>query len=92
MMEWWSSSLWGPCGELSLFPPRGNLSKWAWRRDERGCHAHPMPSFRRGDIVIHYIERGEGFPLLLFAPGGMRSASGFWKNSPWNPVDGSIAD
>ena len=45
-----------------------------------------MPSFERDDILIHYIERGEGFPVLLFAPGGMRSAAGFWKNSPWNPV------
>ena len=46
-----------------------------------------MPSFERGDVVIHYIERGEGFPILLFAPGGMRSAAGFWKSSPWNPVE-----
>ncbi len=45
-----------------------------------------MPTFERDDIVIHYIERGEGFPILLFAPGGMRSAAGYWKNSPWNPV------
>jgi pimeloyl-ACP methyl ester carboxylesterase len=45
-----------------------------------------MPTFERDDVVLHYIERGEGFPILLFAPGGMRSAAGFWKNSPWNPV------
>ena len=45
-----------------------------------------MPTFERDDILIHYIERGDGFPILLFAPGGMRSAAGFWKNSPWNPV------
>lgn len=45
-----------------------------------------MPTFERDDVKIHYIERGEGFPVLLFAPGGMRSASGFWKNAPWNPV------
>ena len=45
-----------------------------------------MPTFERDDVSIHYIERGEGFPVLLFAPGGMRSAAGFWKNSPWNPV------
>ena len=45
-----------------------------------------MPSFERDDIRIHYIERGQGFPILLFAPGGMRSAAGFWKNSPWNPL------
>lgn len=45
-----------------------------------------MPVFSRDDVHIHYLERGEGFPVLLFAPGGMRSAAGFWKNSPWNPV------
>ncbi len=45
-----------------------------------------MPSFERDEIVIHYLERGAGFPVLLFAPGGMRSASGYWKASPWNPV------
>jgi pimeloyl-ACP methyl ester carboxylesterase len=45
-----------------------------------------MPTFERDDIILHYIEQGEGFPILLFAPGGMRSAASFWKNSPWNPV------
>ena len=45
-----------------------------------------MPSFERDEIVIHYLERGQGFPVLLFAPGGMRSASSYWQASPWNPV------
>ncbi|MDD9966333.1 MAG: alpha/beta hydrolase [Myxococcales bacterium] len=45
-----------------------------------------MPEFRRGDVVIRYLERGEGFPILLFAPGGMRSAASFWKATPYNPV------
>jgi len=45
-----------------------------------------MQSFERDDVVIHYLERGGGFPVLLFAPGGMRSAASYWKNSPWNPV------
>ena len=45
-----------------------------------------MDTFERDDLKISYLERGEGFPILLFAPGGMRSASGFWKDSPWNPV------
>ena len=45
-----------------------------------------MPIFESDDVRLHYIERGQGFPILLFAPGGMRSASGYWKNSPWNPV------
>ena len=55
----------------------GPASRW---------HYLGMPIFERDDIVLHYIERGEGFPILLFAPGGMRSAAGFWKSSPWNPV------
>ena len=46
-----------------------------------------MPTFERDGVALHYIERGDGFPVLLFAPGGMRSAAGFWKNSPWNPVE-----
>ena len=45
-----------------------------------------MPRFVRDDIEIEYIERGAGFPVLTFAPGGMRSASSYWKNAPWNPV------
>lgn len=45
-----------------------------------------MASFERDGVVIHYLERGEGFPVVLFAPGGMRSASGAWKTAPWNPV------
>jgi len=61
-----------------------------------------MPDFERDGVVLHYIEKSasgiekgaddgaggkDAFPVLLFAPGGMRSAAGFWKNSPWNPVD-----
>ncbi len=45
-----------------------------------------MPSFDRGDVHLYYEETGEGFPLLLFAPGGMRSSiriqpvnHGLWK-------------
>lgn len=45
-----------------------------------------MPSCERDDVSIHYLERGSGFPVLLFAPGGMRSSAGHWKNAPWNPV------
>lgn len=36
-------------------------------------------------IDIHYEVLGEGFPVLLFAPGGMRSEATFWQNSPWDP-------
>lgn len=59
-----------------------------------------MPIFERGAATLRYLDRppragsatpGEpgsnGFPLLLFAPGGMRSATAAWKAAPWNPVE-----
>jgi pimeloyl-ACP methyl ester carboxylesterase len=45
-----------------------------------------MPTFTRGDVSIHYEEHGEGFPVLLFAPGGMRSAIPLWERAPFHPV------
>ena len=45
-----------------------------------------MPTFRRNDVSLHYEIHGEGFPLLLFAPGGMRSAISFWGGAEWNPI------
>lgn len=46
-----------------------------------------MPTCTYDDITLYYEESGEGFPVLLFAPGGMRSAIEFWYNSPWNPIE-----
>ncbi|MDZ7686013.1 MAG: alpha/beta hydrolase [Gammaproteobacteria bacterium] len=46
-----------------------------------------MSSFSYGEVEIHYEISGEGFPILLFAPGGMRSAISFWDGGPWNPID-----
>ena len=45
-----------------------------------------MADFRVDDTVLHYEIHGSGFPVLLFAPGGMRSAASFWENAEWNPV------
>ena len=45
-----------------------------------------MANFTRGDVSLHYEIHGEGFPILLFAPGGMRSAIPFWRNSEWDPI------
>jgi pimeloyl-ACP methyl ester carboxylesterase len=45
-----------------------------------------MPIFARGDLKLYYEEQGRGFPLLLIAPGGMRSAVSFWEKTPWNPI------
>jgi pimeloyl-ACP methyl ester carboxylesterase len=46
-----------------------------------------MPTFERGDIQIYYEEYGQGFPVLLIAPGGMRSAISFWEGTPWDPIE-----
>lgn len=43
--------------------------------------------FERGDVHINYEIHGTGFPILLFAPGGMRSAASFWRNSEWDPIE-----
>jgi pimeloyl-ACP methyl ester carboxylesterase len=45
-----------------------------------------MPSFETDRARIHYEESGSGFPLLLFAPGGMRSSIEFWQRAPFNPI------
>lgn len=46
-----------------------------------------MPIFTRDDIQLYYEEHGKGFPVLLIAPGGMRSATSFWEKTPWNPIE-----
>jgi pimeloyl-ACP methyl ester carboxylesterase len=46
-----------------------------------------MPTFERDGATIYYEEYGEGFPVLLFAPGGMRSSIGAWRGSPFDPIE-----
>src|SRR5712691_11904234 len=53
-----------------------------------------MPVFERGSVTINYEVRGSGHPLLLLAPGGMRSVASMWAQQtgkprpPWiNPLD-----
>jgi len=46
-----------------------------------------MPIFKRDDVELYYEEHGAGFPVLLIAPGGMRSSVSFWERTPWNPID-----
>lgn len=36
---------------------------------------------------LHYEERGSGYPLLLFAPGGMNSRASFWGGRPGQWID-----
>jgi pimeloyl-ACP methyl ester carboxylesterase len=45
-----------------------------------------MPTFKRDDVSLYYEEFGAGFPILLFAPGGMRSSIEFWHKSPFDPT------
>src|SRR5262249_59020033 len=51
-----------------------------------------MPSFERDGVSLYYEEYGSGHPLLLFAPGGMRSSIEFWGNSPFNPTKDLASD
>jgi len=44
-----------------------------------------MAEFSNGPISLHYDVEGDGFPILLIAPGGMRSANVLWDGMPWNP-------
>lgn len=46
-----------------------------------------MPFFERDQTRLYYEVTGEGPPILLFAPGGMRSAISFWEHMPWNPIE-----
>ena len=50
------------------------------------CHNVRMPSFVSDDVEIHFDEYGSGFPVLLIAPGGMKSEASFWESTPWNPI------
>lgn len=53
-----------------------------------------MPTFHHHDALIHYEDAGNpaGPPLLLIAPGGMRSSIAAWSRSPWNPLERLAAD
>jgi pimeloyl-ACP methyl ester carboxylesterase len=46
-----------------------------------------MPVYVRDGATIHFDLEGpdDGYPVLLIAPGGMRSANDKWNAMPWNP-------
>jgi len=44
-----------------------------------------MPVFTRPEAELYYEVHGSGHPLLLFAPGGLRSQLAYWRHSPSNP-------
>ena len=45
-----------------------------------------MSKYIKGDLCLAYEVHGEGLPILLIAPGGLRSERGMWSNSPIDPV------
>jgi pimeloyl-ACP methyl ester carboxylesterase len=47
-----------------------------------------MPSFQYRGATIHYEERGQGFPILTFAPAGLQSTIEVWSRpaAPINPL------
>jgi pimeloyl-ACP methyl ester carboxylesterase len=51
-----------------------------------------MPTFEHDGVSLYYEEFGSGYPLLLFAPGGMRSTIDFWHKSPFDPTKEFAAD
>jgi pimeloyl-ACP methyl ester carboxylesterase len=44
-----------------------------------------MPVLKTDGLSLHYEEYGDGFPLFLFAPGGMHSMIQFWSGRPGAP-------
>jgi pimeloyl-ACP methyl ester carboxylesterase len=45
-----------------------------------------MPTMVRGETSIHYETWGDGYPVVLFAPGGMRSSIALWDRAPFHPI------
>jgi pimeloyl-ACP methyl ester carboxylesterase len=51
-----------------------------------------MPTVELGPATIHYETFGDGPPVLLLAPGGLRASRiETWANAPWSPID-ALAD
>jgi pimeloyl-ACP methyl ester carboxylesterase len=51
-----------------------------------------VATLQNGPVTLHYATRGDGPPVLLLAPGGLRaSRAETWANAPWNPID-ALAD
>src|SRR5713101_1255901 len=44
-----------------------------------------MPALKIPDGEIYYEVHGTGHPLMIFAPGGLRSELAFWRHSPSDP-------
>lgn len=46
-----------------------------------------MAILERDGTRTYYEEHGAGFPVLLLAPGGLRSTVAAWERAPWNPIE-----
>src|SRR5271168_2559525 len=47
-----------------------------------------MPFYERGDVRIHYEEKGSGFPLLIIPGGGLNSTiAGLSTTHPFNALE-----
>jgi hypothetical protein len=59
-----------------------------------------MPMLKRADAEIHYEVHGAGFPVLLYAPGGLKSEVSMWGGSspaypngfPWMDPRKALSD
>ena len=51
-----------------------------------------MPIFERNGTSIYYEEYGSGYPVVLFAPGGMRSSIEFWSKLLFDPTKELASD
>src|SRR5215217_6361820 len=59
-----------------------------------------MPMLKRADAEIYYEVHGAGFPLLLYAPGGLKSEVSMWGGSspaypngfPWMDPRTALSD
>jgi pimeloyl-ACP methyl ester carboxylesterase len=44
-----------------------------------------VPTLKIPDGELYYEVHGSGYPLMIFAPGGLRSELPFWRHSPSIP-------
>src|SRR5260370_5364089 len=49
-----------------------------------------MPTLKVPDGEIHYEVHGSGYPLMIFAPGGLRSELAFWRHRPSNATAAAV--
>ncbi len=61
---------------------------------EQAVDSYGVAIFTHGAASIHFDDEGiaGGFPILLLAPGGMRSCNERWEIVPWNPRRALAAD